>query len=409
MLASLSPDKKRQMIAMHTAMASLATPYGAADEALLKQIRDADLVSRDYANATITGRAFARGAVPGDGGPDAVVAAHLQTLYAAARTANRSWLDGFVGAGGVELLTGARRLERDVVSGGRPLANTGLRPAALEILSVVAWASDDAPPCLVDALCRRSALLCERPFEWARRALACGSLATRSYAMTLCNQLVMRTADVRSRRALRDAMRRAGVEDAAAKALDRAAAAFGGDESGDDDGYDEDLAGWLPLDAAGGVEPLRAACAASCGRRSGSTRARRSSLLGSDRGVKSRSYCLDAGLLTWEGGRTLDESKFVRIDDVQAVRSCSDNAGINAVARLAVELVFEPPRPPLVLGTDDDRAHSAWVVALRVAKRTAAADATALTAAGAPPGSPARRRKRRKSAVGRGADGATEP
>ncbi|KAH8076715.1 hypothetical protein JL721_739 [Aureococcus anophagefferens] len=219
--------------------------------------------------------------------------------------------------------------------------------------------------------------------------------------MTLCNQLVMRTADRRSRRALRDAMRRAGVEDAAAKALDRAAAAFGGDESGDDDGYDEDLAGWLPLDAAGGVEPLRGRMRGElrATKRLDAARAALLALLGSDRGVKSRSYCLDAGLLTWEGGRTLDESKFVRIDDVQAVRSCSDNAGINAVARLAVELVFEPPRPPLVLGTDDDRAHSAWVVALRVAKRTAAADATALTAAGAPPGSPARRRKRRKSAL----------
>ena len=106
-----------------------------------------------------------------------VVSAADAAVAAAALRIFRAMVNTAAGLGALVATAGCLdALASCLVSGGRALANTGLRPAALEILSVVAWASNDAPPCLVDALCRRSALLCERPFEWARRALACGSI-----------------------------------------------------------------------------------------------------------------------------------------------------------------------------------------------------------------------------------------
>ncbi|KAH8077173.1 hypothetical protein JL720_10136 [Aureococcus anophagefferens] len=431
LIATLSIDKKQQMISMHGALladdaaASKSRFTAGEDGALLQLIRDADA-------ACAEGGASGAGAL---GGALSVRGALFQLtqrlgeLHTRLKTANREWLRGFLDHGGLELVSAVarKRLIRDpflkpdlaaveaalrcfkticnnadglaaVVSARGALdvlaacceptaALASVHGEALDILCVAVWASDGARSAVLRSLTRLSHQRLEAPFAFARALVKRSkSVPVKAKTMALCNQIIMKAPELEERCAWRNCLLAAGVPSAALEEAAKAERLYEAYDPDDDDDDDDDedsdddaeveIRGTLVHDPENGVDPRNGKMKGSlvaAKARSAKINAVAKALGG--KATKHRIYELDEGILSWSMEKDDEVTKSeqrVYMDEVLVVRPATTHQEILAVAPLAVELVFAPPRHPLVLGVEDERDHDAWFTAFKVARRDAA-------------------------------------
>ncbi|KAH8068706.1 hypothetical protein JL721_6568 [Aureococcus anophagefferens] len=367
------------------------------DGALLQLIRDADA-------ACAEGGASGAGAL---GGALSVRGALFQLtqrlgeLHTRLKTANREWLRGFLDHGGLELA--ALRCFKTICNNA-----DGLRPSsaradvlaacceptaalasvhgeALDILCVAVWASDGARSAVLRSLTRLSHQRLEAPFA-SRRVKRSKSVPVKAKTMALCNQIIMKAPELEERCAWRNCLLAAGVPSAALEEAAKAERLYEAYDPDDDDDDDDDedsdddaeveIRGTLAHDPENGVDPRNGKMKGSlvaAKARSAKINAVAKALGG--KATKHRIYELDEGILSWSMEKDDEVTKSeqrVYMDEVLVVRPATTHQEILAVAPLAVELVFAPPRHPLVLGVEDERDHDAWFTAFKVARRDAA-------------------------------------
>ena len=310
LIATLSIDKKQQMISMHGALladdaaASKSRFTAGEDGALLQVIRDADA-------ACAEGGASGAGAL---GGALSVRGALFQLtqrlgeLHTRLKTANCEWLRGFLDHGGLELVSAVarKRLIRDpflkpdlaaveaalrcfkticnnadglaaLVSARGALdvlaacceptaALASVHGEALDILCVAVWASDGARSAVLRSLTRLSHQRLEAPFAFARALVKRSkSVPVKAKTMALCNQIIMKAPELEERCAWRNCLLAAGVPSAALEEAAKAERLYEAyDPDDDDDDEDEEdsdddaeveIRGTLAHDPENGVDP----------------------------------------------------------------------------------------------------------------------------------------------------------
>ncbi|KAJ8603371.1 hypothetical protein CTAYLR_004267 [Chrysophaeum taylorii] len=318
LIATLSTEKKEQMIAMHASLLSDANAasksrWTAADDKLLSRL-DLDALHTRLATAN---RDFQAAFVRHDGLSILARAAETEpegAIRCLTRVANN--------AQGLRALVASPAL--DAVARSVELA-----PDAVRILGVAVWAAET--PAVLAALRRYSESRREPPFAWAARCVSADTLL-------LCNQLIMKTPDLEQRVALRNAMLAAGVTRAA---------------TGDVFPLDAHLAREEDVEMRGELMAVKQRDA---------TVNRMAKAFGS-KATKHREFVLRDGRLTWPSAG----EGVVRMDEVVEVRPCSTNSELRK--SYAIELAFAPPRPPLVLGVDTQAEHEAWCAAFNKARK----------------------------------------
>jgi len=427
LIVKMSLEKKLAMIEMHSQLladseASRLAQFTADDHLLLRSL------NFEIPNSS-TGVGALHGALS-DNTKRKTTGQLLEILRTRLSTANREWLSSFCRAEGVVIIVDTARLRllrdpflssdlwvlRSALDCLKRVANTvdGLQvlvdtkgalevlaacmepchhllrapslvaALAADILCVAVWVSESALQKVLDALDRLAKRRLESPFIFATKLMAKPShdlLPAKRSLATLLNQLLMKTSDIEHRVAIRNAMKSAGVDvvlDAsAAYHLEQKESIFFCFEADScrfnkEDEYIESRKGDDIED-----EGQKEVAAARRGEMVGTLVATKqretyvntmAKALGG-KATKHRVYTLRDGVLSWAKEKGESDKHWIDMEEVLVVRPAARHPEINTP--FALELVFAPPRMPLVLGVESQFDHDNWYLALRVSKRQA--------------------------------------